>query len=141
MGLIAWQHFTSLGFLFGSPTQAFFLSELGGLLLVIACILGVRSIAYAHISRLSVWPFVVAAAMVSLPMIVFHLAKDMKVDPALFGISVAAFVALVSGLRIDRSKEEYLDVYNHPILTRIAQYIPSLNPQSMILIGLAGILT
>jgi hypothetical protein len=141
MGLIAWQHFTSLGFLFGSPTQAFFLSELGGILLVIACILGVRSIADAHISRSSVWPFVVAAGMVSLPMIVFHLAKDMKVDPALFGISVAAFVALVSGLRIDRSKEEYLDVYNHPILARIRQYIPSLNPQSLILIALAGILT
>lgn len=28
MGLVAWQHFTALGFLLGSPTQAFYLSEL-----------------------------------------------------------------------------------------------------------------
>lgn len=141
MGLIAWQHFTSLGFLFGSPTQAFFLSELGGILLVIACILGIRSIADAHISRSSSWPFVVAAGMVSLPMIVFHLAKDMKVDPALFGISVAAFVTLLSALRIDRSKEGDLGLYNHSILVRIARCIPILNPQSIILIAIAGILT
>lgn len=139
--MIAWQHFTSLGFLLGSPTQAFFLSELGGILLVIACILGVRSIADAHISRSSAWPFVVAAGMVSLPMIVFHLAKDMKVDPALFGISVAAFVALVSALRIDRSNEASLIGDNHSILSKIEQYIPSLNPQSIILIIIAGILT
>lgn len=102
MGLIAWQHFTSLGFLFSSPTQAFYLSELGGLMMVIATYLGLKILLDEHTGKTSVAPMVGTAAMISLPMVVFHLAKDMKVDPALYALSVSALIALCLAFRLDR---------------------------------------
>lgn len=134
MGLIAWQHFTAIGFLFSSPTQAFYLSELGGLMMLIATYLGLKVLLDEHTGKTSVAPMVWAAAIISLPMVVFHLAKDMKVDPALYTLSVAALVALCLAFRLDRRWAGLSDT----TMIGWKEYIAL--PQSRLII-IAGLLT
>lgn len=76
--------------------------------------------------------------MLSLPMVVFHLAKDMKVDPALMGISIASFVAIICALRIDRSHTEVsADSQKKNIVDSLAAYL-HISRSAMILLLLAG---
>ncbi len=97
----AWQAFTSVGFLFGSPTQAFFLSCLGGVLGV-AAVWAVVAHAEGKKSMLHL-PSMAAAVLYAMPMVTFQQAKDMKVDMGLLAVTAGAayplLCALVSKIR------------------------------------------
>lgn len=93
-GMVAWQTYTSIGFLLGSPTQAFFLSCLGGVLGTMACWLAI-SHTLRHRRLLVDIPLLMAAVLYVMPMLVFQQAKDMKVDMGLLAITVGAVYPLV----------------------------------------------
>lgn len=80
--------------------------------MAVATYLGLKILLDEHGGRSSIAPAVGTAAMISLPMVVFHLAKDMKVDPALYALSVAAFVALCVAFRLDRRSSGLPDTHD-----------------------------
>jgi hypothetical protein len=88
-GNISWQVVTGIGFLFGSAPQAFFMNQIGGWMLVLIAILSLQIFLTGH--RKVTWSILGSAFLLSLPMLVFQQAKDMKVDPALFALSIVAF--------------------------------------------------
>ena len=104
-GLVAWQSYTAIGFAFGSPTQAFFLSCLGGVLGTWALWLAVSHALRARKTLVDV-PLLAVTALYVMPMVVFQQAKDMKVDMGLLAITVGAVyplaVLLVSEVRSGR---------------------------------------
>ncbi len=101
LGTVAWQTFTAIGFLFQSATQAFYLNQVGGFLSVIVLSLVVGRLLSAESGRKHFVhvPLMVSAAFVAMPMIVFQQAKDMKLDPALFALTVAAIFLVFEALR------------------------------------------
>jgi hypothetical protein len=101
LGIMAGQSFTAIGFLFHSAPQAFFLNQVGGILSLIFIILSVRRLLSAEtVKRHFIHvPLLAATAFYAMPMIVFQQAKDMKLDPTLFAITVAAIFLLFEGIR------------------------------------------
>ena len=101
VGIIAGQTFTAIGFLFRSAPQAFFLNQVGGILSTLFIIAGIGSL--LHISfgsnsdknRLfAPLPLIAATMFMAMPMVVFEQAKDMKLDPMLFSISIASLIGI-----------------------------------------------
>lgn len=87
--MYGWQIFTGVWYLFWSANQAFFLNALGGFLSFILLIV----IFWDIFSSKKKWfidiPFLLATVFISMPMVVFEQAKDMKLDPGLFAISIS----------------------------------------------------
>jgi 4-amino-4-deoxy-L-arabinose transferase-like glycosyltransferase len=77
------------------------LNQVGGILSLIFIILSVRRLLSAEtVKRHFVHvPLLAATAFYAMPMIVFQQAKDMKLDPTLFAITVAAIFLLFEGIR------------------------------------------
>lgn len=93
LGIIFWQTFTGIGFLHHNATLAFFLNQFGSILSIFGIWAGIRYFSGKNNPIVSL-PLLSATIFMSLPMIVFQQAKDMKLDSGLFGISVLAVVAL-----------------------------------------------
>lgn len=93
VGVIAWQSLTSIGFLFRSAPQAFFMNQIGGLLSVLFLIVGLGSLIKTFSEEkkplFAPLPLIAATIFMALPMVVFEQAKDMKLDPGLFAITIA----------------------------------------------------
>ena len=87
-GMYAWQTFTWIWYLFGSATQAFFFNVVWSFLsfFVLTYIVSdlLRSVKKTFINI----PLLVGTLFISLPMIVFQQAKDMKLDSGLFFVSI-----------------------------------------------------
>lgn len=111
LGILAWQSFTAIGFLFHSAPQAFFLNQVGGILSLVFIVLSVRRLLSAESTKQHFLhiPLMMAALFYALPMIVFQQAKDMKLDPALFALSVASIFLLFEAVR--RPKEYAKDIW------------------------------
>ncbi|NUJ98154.1 hypothetical protein HGA92_05215 [Candidatus Gracilibacteria bacterium] len=94
--MISWQVFTGIGFLFGSSTQAFFINSFSGLLISIFLTLFIHSFLNNSKQKKTFFniPLLVTAIYISLPMAIFHFAKDMKLDQGLFLISMIALYSL-----------------------------------------------
>lgn len=89
VGLMAWQSITWIGYLFWqSATQAFFINQLGWILSVIVLVLVFWDLLNNSKKRLLSIPIILATIFYSMPMVIFQQAKDMKLDPALFFVSV-----------------------------------------------------
>lgn len=93
--MYSWQVFTWIWYMFDSPVQAFFLNAVWGFLSFITLVLITSDLlnnsedkkdakSYTFINI----PLVVWAIFISMPMIVFQQAKDMKLDAWLFFISI-----------------------------------------------------
>ncbi|MDD3645890.1 MAG: hypothetical protein PHH06_00620 [Candidatus Gracilibacteria bacterium] len=93
-GMYAWQVFTGIGYMIGEPNQAFFLNNLGGILSFILIILVLSDLIKSERKTLINIPLLLATLFISLPMIIFQQAKDMKLDAGLFFISLIALYVL-----------------------------------------------
>lgn len=109
-GMVLWQSFVGVGFLHGSATQAFFLNGLGGILALATVYAGITYFLDRLTTRESRessgtfglhLPLFAVATYASMPMVIFQLAKDMKLDSGLLAISIVALVCLFEGMRTE----------------------------------------
>jgi len=89
--MFSWEIFTGIGYIFNSPTQAFFLNNVGGILSFIVMILVFSDLFKSKSKKQFVCiPLLLATIFISMPMFIFEQAKDMKLDPGLYFISISA---------------------------------------------------
>ena len=86
--MMAWQSITGIWYMFNNATQAFFLNQIGWVMSVIVIILALTSLLKSDKKTFINLPFLAAAIFISMPMVIFEQAKDMKLDPGLFFVSV-----------------------------------------------------
>lgn len=86
--MMSWQIFTGIGFLFGSTTQSFFLNSFSWVWTFLWVVLCLYS--FWLKSKIINIPLLFWTVYLSLPMVIFHLAKDMKLDQALFAFTIIA---------------------------------------------------
>lgn len=91
--IMMWQTFTGIGFLHQSATLAFFLNSFSGLLAILGIWAGIHFFSPKNNAIVSL-PLLATTVFMSLPMIVFQQAKDMKLDAGLLGISIFSVIAL-----------------------------------------------
>lgn len=82
-----WQLYTGIGFLFHSQTLAFFLNSFSAVTGFFVTYLGIKALLPQHKKTFFNIPLLAGAIFLSLPMIVFQVAKDMKLDVGLYTIS------------------------------------------------------
>ncbi len=82
-----WQVFTGIWYMISGATQAFFFNNVWGILSVIVVILTIWDFLKTGKKTFINIPFLCWAIFLSMPMIIFQLAKDMKLDPGLFFFS------------------------------------------------------
>ena len=93
--MTSWETITGIGYMFQSPVQAFFLNNIGGFMSVIVLALVVFDLLKSKVKSTYInIPLLLSAIFISLPMVVFQQAKDMKLDSALYFISVIALYIL-----------------------------------------------
>ena len=92
--MYAWQLITGSGFLFShNAAQAFYINQFGSILAVIAITLGLSTLFDTRGKKIFLsLPLILATVYYVMPMTVFHHSKDMKLDPALFFVSITAFM-------------------------------------------------
>jgi len=90
--MYAWQTFTWIWYLFWSSTQAFFLNNVWWILSFIVLVLIISDLLKSTIASKKKYflnlPMLAWTIFISMPMVVFQQAKDMKLDPWLFFISI-----------------------------------------------------
>ena len=110
-GMFSWQTFTWIWYMFNSPVQAFFLNNVGWILSFILLILitsdflnnnnihfsnGIpnkEDVGIITKSYISI-PILIATIFISMPVIIFQQAKDMKLDTWLFFVSIISIYVL-----------------------------------------------
>lgn len=99
--MYAWQLITGTGFLFNyNASQAFYINEMGSILAVIAIALGLSYLfEQPNKKQLLALPIILATVYYVMPMTVFHHSKDMKLDPALLFVSIAALMTFFAFFR------------------------------------------
>ncbi len=119
--MIPWQTFTWIGYLFGSPTQAFFLNNVGWFLSFILIIVIIYDLLKVNIKNSDInnklWfnkaktflniPLLVGTIFIVMPMVIFEQAKDMKLDPGLFFVSIIVLYLLFKTFRKSYSKNNF----------------------------------
>ena len=99
--MIAWQILTGIGFMFHSAPQAFFMNQIGGILSVIVLVVAFKSLMKDNTSSQDAnksflnLPLLGATMFYAMPMVIFQQAKDMKLDPGLFFISVIGVYGII----------------------------------------------
>ena len=92
-----WEIFTGIGYVFSWATQAFFMNSMWGFLAFIATVLIskdlIKSTSLNKKSFLDI-PMLIWTIFISMPMLVFQQAKDMKLDAGLFFVSILALYLL-----------------------------------------------
>ncbi len=86
--MISWQVLTWIWYMFHSAPQAFFLNQLWWILSIITLIIVFSSLLKTDKKNFLNLPLLWAAVFYSMPMVIFQQAKDMKLDPWLFFISI-----------------------------------------------------
>lgn len=93
--MFSWQTLTWIWFMLTSAAQAFFLNQLGWILSVIVIISSLSSLLKTTKKTFINLPFLAAAIFYAMPMVIFQQAKDMKLDPGLFFISVISIYWII----------------------------------------------
>ncbi len=108
--LTTWQTLTGIWYMFHSAPQAFFLNQLWWILTII-CI--ITTLSYLFKSNKKIFlniPLLWAAIIYSMPMIIFQQAKDMKLDPWLFFISIIwIFILIYLSLKYIWYENDYIE--------------------------------
>jgi len=86
--MYAWQIFTGIWYMISEPIQAFFFNNVGWVLSFIVIILVVADLLKTTKKRFLNIPLLLATIFISMPMIIFQQAKDMKLDSGLFFFSL-----------------------------------------------------
>lgn len=116
-GMVAWQAFTGIGFMFHSAPAAFFFNQVGGLLSVIVLALSISSLLKNETGLKGVrslrtflnLPLLAATMFYSMPMVIFQQAKDMKLDPGFFFIAaIGIYLVLALFVRYRESTSDFL---------------------------------
>ena len=110
--MYSWQVFTGIGFMISEPTQAFFLNSVWWFLSFIVIILLVSDLlsdTKNKVKTLINIPLLLATIFISMPMVVFQQAKDMKIDEGLFFISVIIFYLIVKIFKKSETKTNLFD--------------------------------
>ncbi len=108
----SWEVFTGIGYIFSWPTQAFFLNSIWGILSFIVLILVIGDlIKTTSPNKKSFFnvPMLLATIFISMPMVVFQQAKDMKLDAWLFFLSVITLYLLFK-YYLNKQKYENLEM-------------------------------
>lgn len=83
----SWEIYTWIWFLFGSSTQAFYLNTFSGILAASIIFLFTKSFFKEKNEFINI-PLLLTTIFISMPMVIFQLWKDMKLDIWLFSISI-----------------------------------------------------
>lgn len=124
----AWQVFTGIWYMFQSPTQAFFLNSVG----IIISAIFLWSIFQKYLSsknstQLVNIPLILTAIFVSMPMMIFQQAKDIKHDAGLFFLSIGVFYIVFELL-----KKSDLHEYKNKFLGFLAKKENLISTKSLI---------
>jgi len=94
--MYSWQTFTWIWYMFGSATQAFFFNVIWGFLSIISLILIFADLLKTTHTKKNFFniPLLMWTVFISMPMVVFQQAKDMKLDTWLFFVSIIALYIL-----------------------------------------------
>ena len=92
--MMSWQTFTWIWYMFHNPTLAFFLNDIWGFVSVIVIALIISEIFKNKKQTFINLPLLASMLFISMPMVVFQQAKDMKLDEWLFFISIIALYML-----------------------------------------------
>lgn len=111
-GMQSWQVFTWIWYMFKSATQAFFINNLWSILSVIVIILSLKDLFFRKVKTFLNIPLLSATIFVSMPMIIFQQAKDMKLDSWLFFVS-AIVVYLVLYIFIKYLEDKKSDLFSN----------------------------
>ncbi len=104
--MMTWQTFTWIWYLFNSPTLAFYLNNVWWFLSVISITL-IISLLFKNSKKTFInLPLLASAIFISMPMVVFEQAKDMKIDPALFFVSISALYFIFDIYNKKQKEEE-----------------------------------
>lgn len=118
----AWQTFTWIGYMFGSPTQAFFINNVWWFLSFILIVLITSDLLKPKIKNTDInqklgysisktflnIPLLIATLFIVMPMVIFEQAKDMKLDPGLFFVSIIVLYLLFKTFRKTDSKTKFI---------------------------------
>lgn len=88
-----WEMYTGIWFLFGSQTFAFYLNTFGWIIASIVIYLSISWFVKKRETSFDLWLFSVMILLM-MPMVVFQLAKDMKLDLGLLSMSIIALALL-----------------------------------------------
>lgn len=88
--MYSWQVFTGIWYMTSSATQAFFLNSIGWMMSILAIYLVTKDLLKWKEKTFLNIPLLLATFFAAMPMIVFQLAKDMKLDTWLLFVSVIA---------------------------------------------------
>ena len=95
-GMYAWQVLTGIWYMIYEPTQAFFLNNLGWFLSFIVIILITSDLLKQEKYKTLInIPLLLSVVFISMPMVVFQQAKDMKLDEWLFFISAIVLYLII----------------------------------------------
>ncbi len=110
--MYSWQVFTSMGFVVSWNTQAFFLNSIWGMMSILVAYLMLRDIFAEWKKTFLNIPLLLSTLLLSMPMMIFQLSKDMKLDPwLLFVSSIALFIVYYVFTRLDKSSVKISYVY------------------------------
>lgn len=107
----SWEVFTWIWFMFNSAAQSFFLNNVWWILSVLVIILTLVDLLKSKVKTFINIPLLSATIFASMPMIIFQQAKDMKLDPWLFFVSVIClYMVIYLFLKHFKNKDE--DVFS-----------------------------
>jgi len=107
--MYSWQLFTGIWFLFKSQSFAFFLNSFASILAFFSILLGTKIVLWSDKApRINLWLLMWTVFLV-LPMVIFQVTKDMKLDVGLFALSfaVVSILVYIYSLREKLSSREY----------------------------------
>lgn len=115
--MIPWQVFTWIWYMFWSATQSFFLNNVGWILSLLVIILSLTDLLKSKSKTFINIPFLAWVIFLSMPMIIFQQAKDMKLDTWLFFISsIVVYLVIYIFTKYIWYTEEEIKKWNLEIL-------------------------
>lgn len=85
---MSWQLFTGIWYMFHSAPQAFFINQIWWILSIIVLVVVISDLLKTSNKKHLSIPIIIATIFYAMPMVIFEQAKDMKLDPGLFFVSV-----------------------------------------------------
>lgn len=94
--MFSWEAFTGIWYIFNSPTQAFFLNNVWWILSFVLLIAIFWDLLKSKTKKFFVnIPLLLSTIFIAMPMFIFEQAKDMKLDPGLFFVSITALYLII----------------------------------------------
>ncbi len=102
----SWQVFTSIWYLFQSATQAFFLNAIGWIAsFIFLWNIFQKYFSWDNVRQFVNIPLILSTIFISMPMVIFQQAKDIKHDAGLFFLSIGILYILFHILQSDNFSE------------------------------------